>query len=159
DDDRLRIERLPGRGRGRRLRADDELVGRRGTDGDVRRGRRAYRRRAGEQQADGLGQRVDQVRETCDASHNLDGGRAAKRLDTRIQPRADLGRVVAGFEVAVLVFDLDDRLDEEGRAGRGRRRWLSLDRELAGGAWANDDRIGRRPRERAAREKYCADPG
>ena len=43
-----------------------------------------------------------------------------------------LGGVVAGLEVAVLVFDVDDRLRAEGHAGRRCRRRLRADRQQTG---------------------------
>ena len=40
--------------------------------------------------------------------------------------RGDLCRVVAGLKIAVLVFDVDDRLRAESHAGRRRRRGLRV---------------------------------
>ena len=71
---------------------------------------------------------------------------APERAGAAAQRGRDLRAVVARLQVAVLVLFIDDRLGGEGLPGRGRRRGLGVDDQLAGRRRADDDRCSRSPR-------------
>ena len=54
--------------------------------------------------------------------------------------------VVAGLQIAVLVFNVDHGLRAEGHARRRRRRRLGAHRQLTGRRGADHDVVGRRRR-------------
>ena len=141
-DDRLGAERDAGRRRRRGLRADHQLARGRRADHDVVGCRGGADGRAGELKRDGLGRVVRQVGERGDAAGDRHRGRSQKRPAAAVERGGHLGRVVAGLQVAVLVFDVDHRLRAEGRAGRRRRGGLGVDRQLARGRRADHDVVG-----------------
>ena len=117
-DDRLGRERSAGCRRGGRLRHEHQLGRRRRADDDVVRCRGGQDGNAGELERDRLGLVVGQVGECGDAAGDRHRGGALQRATTQAQRRRHLGCVVAGLDVAVLVFDVDDRLGAEGDACR-----------------------------------------
>ena len=142
-DHGLRAEDDAGRCRGRRLRAHGQMARGRRADHDARGGHRGKYRRAREVDRDGLGLVVRQVGERGDAARGRDRRRPLERARaTGQRSGSDCGAVVAGLEIAELVFDVDDRLSAEGDAGRRRGRRLSVDHQLARRRRADDDVVG-----------------
>ena len=79
----------------------------------------AERGNARELERDRLGRVVREIGERGDAARGRHRGRSLQRTGTHRQRcNAHLGRVVAGLKIAVLVFDVDDRLRAEGNACR-----------------------------------------
>ena len=113
----------------------------------------------GEIQRDRLG---DVVGESSKCRYAIDGARSQGSLQGRCaRPAAgrDDGVIVAGAQVAELIFDSDGRLRGKRQTRRGTARRLGEHGQARGGGSANRDGGRSSIRQRAAAVDYCLAPG